>query len=188
MKTSTNIKLHLQDSHVVNLSQPSIILPVENGWLVIDNNEGLVRHNSYENKGLSAFSRTVAMSSFSHVSVVTRHQGGTRSDTTLPDKAQFIPVIVTKYGHLLPITCPWDSFSGAHKAALAFGQLCYLHCREMEKSVIAIRHEATPLRLARFSPGKVFKGLRNKAAFLLLTLAGVVTHSLVGILCRLACF
>ena len=188
MNTSTNIELHLQDNHVVNLLQPSSVLPVENGWLTIDNNEGLVRHNSYENQGLSAFSRTVAMNDFSHVSVVTRHQGGSRSAGALPVKVHFIPVIVTKNGHLLPITCSWNSYVGAHEAALAVGRLCKLQCQEMERSVIAIRHEASPERLARFSKGKFIENCRNKAAFLLLTLAGVVTHSVVGILCRLACF
>ena len=166
---------------------PELHRPRKNGWLVIDNSESLVRHNSYVNKGLSAFSRVVTMADFSHVSVVTRHQGGTRSNGALAVKANFIPVIVTKDSHLLPVTCPWDSFAGASKAANALGELCKLPFQDMEKSVISIRHEATPERLSRFCGCKLFESFRNKAAFLLLTLAGVVTHSVVGILCRIAC-
>ena len=185
-KSKKAIELVLHDQFKVNLLQPVVIIQVENGRLVIDNKEGVIRHRSHEKNGPSAFSRIVPMNRLSHTSVVTRHQGGLTSKGSLPDLSLFIPIAVTQDNHLVPITSPWSSRDSAKEAAVAFGRLCHVPYDEMEKSIIAIHDEPTPGWLSRFRGDTFFEVYGKQGAFLLLTLAAFVMSAIVGLMFRLA--
>ena len=176
-KGKKSIELVLHDQFRVNLLRPVVVNQVENGRLIIDNKEGVIRHQSYEKVGPSAFSRVVPMSRLSHTSVVNRHQGG----SNLPDLTLFIPVVVTVDGHLVPITTPWSYEAGAKEAAISFGRLCEIPFGEMGKSIVAIRDEPGPGWLERFRGGSVTEAYGKQAAFVMLTFATVVAFIVLNI-------
>ena len=175
------IELVLQDQFKVNLLLPVVVNQVENGRLVIDNKEGVIRHQSHEKVGPSSFSRVVPMSRLTHTSVVSRHQGGSTSKGTLPDLTLFIPVVVTEDGHLVPITTPWSFEEGAKEAAISFGRLCEIPYGQMEKSIIAIHDEPGPGWLERFRGGSVTEVYGKQAAFVMLTFATVIAFIVLNI-------